>query len=224
MQPALGIRLMAPGAIGVEDMPAEGLRRVQPKLGVGLPGFDAAAGDGQQGDRAEQCGQGGAEREKSGWNVSWHGPDRVPSYAQMPVLIKSMREAASKKDGARVLVERRRPRGIEKEAMKLRAWLAVLAPSDELRHWFAERPRQWLGFRRRYLAELCMEEASAALSMLHDLADSVPVLTLLTRAGEQERGHGEILRDLLDGAKKPPSSTGPVRMAAGGPVRARRRP
>ena len=142
----------------------------------------------------------------------------------MPVLIKSIGEAASKRDGARVLVERRRPRGINQHAMKLRAWLAVLAPSDELRGWFDERPQQWLGFRRRYLAELCTEEASAALSMLHDLADKEPILTLLTRSGEQERGHAAILRDLLDGVRKPPSSTGPARMAAGGPVRARRRP
>jgi uncharacterized protein YeaO (DUF488 family) len=140
----------------------------------------------------------------------------------MPVLIKSIREAASKKDGARVLVERRRPRSMDQDAMKLRAWLAVLAPSDGLRRWFDERPGQWLGFRRRYLAELCTEEASAALSMLHDIADSAPVLTLLTRSGEQERGHGEILRDLLDGVRKPPSSTGPARVAAGGPLRARR--
>src|SRR6266496_1814076 len=95
----------------------------------------------------------------------------------MKVLIKSMREAAAAEDGARVLVERRRPRGIDKEAMELRAWLAVLAPSDDLRCWFEERPRQWLGFRRRYLAELCTEETSAALSMLHDIADASPVLT-----------------------------------------------
>ena len=142
----------------------------------------------------------------------------------MPVLIKCIREAALRRDGARVLVERRRPRGMEQNALKLRAWLAVLAPSDELRRWFDEHPHQWLRFRRRYLAELCTEEASAALSMLHDIADSSQTLTLLTRSGEQERGHATILRDLLDGVRKPPSSTGPARVAVGGPVRARRKP
>jgi uncharacterized protein YeaO (DUF488 family) len=141
----------------------------------------------------------------------------------MPVLIKSARQAPSSEDGARVLVESHPPRGIRREALELRAWLAVLAPSDALRRWFEERPRQWLGFRRRYLAELCTEEAAAALSMLQEIADSAPLLTLLTRNGEQKHSHAAILRDLLDGVRKPPSSTGPARIAAGGPVRARRR-
>jgi uncharacterized protein YeaO (DUF488 family) len=139
----------------------------------------------------------------------------------MRIRIKSARAAVSGEDGARVLVERRRPHGVNREALELRAWLAVLAPSDALRQWFDERPRQWLGFRRRYLAELCTEEAAAALSMLHEIADSVPVLTLLTRTGEQKQTHAAILRDLLNGARKPPTSTGPARMAAGGPMRAR---
>ena len=140
----------------------------------------------------------------------------------MAILIKSARAAVSPEDGARVLVERRRPGGVRKEALELRAWLAALAPSDPLRRWFYERPRQWLLFRRRYLAELCSEEAAAALSMLHELAASEPALTLLTSTKEPERSHGAILRDLLQGARKPPSSTGPARAASGGRVRARR--
>jgi uncharacterized protein YeaO (DUF488 family) len=141
----------------------------------------------------------------------------------MPILIKSARQAPSSQDGVRVLVEQHPPRGIHREALELRAWLAVLAPSDGLRRWFEERPRQWLGFRRRYLTELCTEEAAAALSMLQEIADRAPLLTLLTRDGEQEHSHAAILRDLLDGVRKPPSSTGPARIAAGGPLRARRR-
>jgi uncharacterized protein YeaO (DUF488 family) len=140
----------------------------------------------------------------------------------MAILIKSACAAASAEDGARVLVERRRPDGVRKEALALRAWLAALAPSDPLQRWFDERPRQWLLFRRRYLAELCSEEAAAALSMLHELAAGEPTLTLLTLDGEPERSHGAILRDLLQGSRKPPSSTGPARAATGGRVRARR--
>jgi uncharacterized protein YeaO (DUF488 family) len=131
----------------------------------------------------------------------------------MAILIKNARAVASPEDGARVLVERRRPGGVRKESLKLRAWLTALAPSEELRRWFDERPRQWLLFRRRYVAELCTEEAAAALSMLHELAASEPTMTLLTLAEEQERSHGAILRDLLLGARKPPSSTGPAREA-----------
>ena len=140
----------------------------------------------------------------------------------MSILVKNARVAASPEDGARVLVERRRPGGIRKESLELRAWLAALAPSDLLRHWFDDRPRQWQLFRRRYLAELCTEEAAAALGMLHELAASEACMTLLTLAGEPERSHAAILRDLLQGARKPPSSTGPARAAAGARIRAPR--
>jgi uncharacterized protein YeaO (DUF488 family) len=142
----------------------------------------------------------------------------------MGILIKCAREAASPEDGARVLVERRRPSGVSKDALELRAWLTALAPSDPLRRWFEERPRQWLIFRRRYLAELCTEEAAEALSWLHAMAASEPTMTLLTLEDEPERSHGAILRDLLLGARKPPSTTGPARMASGSRVRARRKP
>lgn len=133
----------------------------------------------------------------------------------MAILLKSAREAASPEDGARVLVERQQQGRVRKDSLELRACFAVLAPSEELRRWFDERPRQWLLFRRRYLAELCTEEAAAALSQLHAIAASEPTLTLLTLDEEPERSHAAILRDLLQGTRKPPSSTGPVRAAAG---------
>lgn len=140
----------------------------------------------------------------------------------MSILLKRASEAASPEDGARVLVEHRRPRGIAKEALKLRAWLPVLGPSEELRHWFNERPRQWPIFRRRYLAELCTGEAGDSLIELHAIAASEPTVTLLTSAKDQEHSHAVILRDLLEGAKKPPSTSGPAWAAAGGRIRARR--
>jgi len=148
----------------------------------------------------------------------------------MSVLLKRAREAASPEDGARVLVDRRRPRGsangvakeAAKEALSLQAWLPRLDPSDELRRWFNQRPRQWPIFRRRYLAELCTAEAEAALSELHAIAASEPTVTLLTSAKDQEHSHAAILRDLLQGVRKPPSTSGPARAAAGGRIRARR--
>ena len=152
----------------------------------------------------------------------------------MAILIKCASEAPSPEDGARVLVERRRPdgmgrsvsrsvsRSVNNDALELRAWLAALAPSEKLRQWFDTRPRQWLLFQRRYLAELCSKEAVDALGELHAIAASEPLLTLLIEDEEPERSHAAILRDLLQGSRKPPSSTGPARMAARGRVRARR--
>lgn len=140
----------------------------------------------------------------------------------MAILLKHAREAASVDDGARVLVDRRRPAGVARETLELRAWLPALAPSDELRRWFVEAPKQWPFFRRRYLAELCDQKATDALSELHVVAGSEPNTTLLTAAKELEHSHAAILRDLLEGVKKPPATSGPSRAASGGRIRARR--
>lgn len=152
----------------------------------------------------------------------------------MSILLKRASQAASPEDGARVLVDRRRPRGlakgatndvandVEKDALQLRAWLPELGPSQELRHWFNQRPRQWPIFRRRYLAELCAPEAEDSLIELHAIAASEPTVTLLTSARDQEHNHAVILRDLLGGVRKPPSTSGPARAASSGRIRARR--
>jgi uncharacterized protein YeaO (DUF488 family) len=149
----------------------------------------------------------------------------------MSILLKRAREVASPKDGVRVLVDRRRPPGYApkatkeggaKEALKHQEWLPWLGPSEELRRWFNERPRQWPIFRKRYLAELCAAEAEDALSELHAIAARAKTMTLLTAAKDQEHSHAAILRDLLDGVKKPPSTSGPTRAASSGRIRARR--
>jgi uncharacterized protein YeaO (DUF488 family) len=140
----------------------------------------------------------------------------------MIILLKRVSEAASPEDGARVLVDRRRPTRIAKESLELRAWLPQLGPSEELRRWFGERPLQWRPFRRRYLAELCAEKAEVALSELHTIAAGETTVTLLTSARDQEHSHAAILRDLLAGVKKPPSTSGPTRAASGGRIGARR--
>jgi len=140
----------------------------------------------------------------------------------MAILLKDARVPASAEDGARVLVDRRRPRGVAEDALELRAWLPELAPSAELQHWFAEKPRQWPLFRRRYFMELTDECAVSALKELHTIAGSEANMTLLTSTADQEHSHAAILRDLLNGVKKPPSTTGPVRAESRGSIRARR--
>jgi uncharacterized protein YeaO (DUF488 family) len=138
------------------------------------------------------------------------------------ILLKHAREAVLPEDGARVLVDRRRPSGVGKESSELRAWLPVLGPSEELRRWFAERPLQWPIFRRLYLAELRDEKTANALSELHAIAASEKNVTLLTTAKNPEYSHAAILRDLLEGIKKPPATSGPSRAASGERIRARR--
>jgi uncharacterized protein YeaO (DUF488 family) len=142
----------------------------------------------------------------------------------MTILLKRITEAASPADGARVLVDRQRPARVAKNSLALRAWLPDLAPSDELRRWFEERPSLWQQFRRRYLAELCNAKSEDALAELHTIVAVDAPVTLLTSAEDQEQSHAAILRDLLQGIRKPPTTTGPARAAAaGGRMRMRAR-
>lgn len=126
----------------------------------------------------------------------------------MPVVLKRVYEPASPRDGSRVLVDRLWPRGVSKEAAHLKLWLKEVAPSDELRQWYHAHPAQWPKFRDRYMEELSAPESAAALAQLHELAAKSKTLTLLFASRELERNNATVLKELLDGMKKPPRSTG----------------
>lgn len=128
----------------------------------------------------------------------------------MPVSVKRVYEEAARADGTRVLVDRLWPRGLTKERAALHAWLRDLAPSDELRKWFHEHPAAWLSFRKRYLKELARPEAAEELEELYRLAHVRKRLTLLFASKNEEQNNAIVLRDLLNGMRKPPTGTGPA--------------
>ena len=70
------------------------------------------------------------------------------------IRIKRTYEDRARGDGQRILVERLWPRGMKKEALHADAWLKDVAPSTELRKWFAHQVDRWPEFRRRYRKEL----------------------------------------------------------------------
>ncbi len=111
-------------------------------------------------------------------------------------------------DGNRVLVDRLWPRGLSKEEVALDAWLRDLAPSDELRQWFHARPEAWAGFRKRYLKELARPEATVPLQQLYQLANDHKRLTLLFASKNEKQNNAVVLKDLLEGMRKPPTGTG----------------
>lgn len=126
----------------------------------------------------------------------------------MAVVVKRVYEAASPSDGVRVLVDRLWPRGLTKEKAAIKFWLRDLAPSDELRKWFHANPDAWLMFRKRYFKELASEAASAAVEQLHHLAEGKRRVTLLYASRNEERNNATVLKELLEGTPKPPSSVG----------------
>ena len=133
----------------------------------------------------------------------------------MTFRIKRVYEDASRADGQRILVDRLWPRGLSKGQAALDAWLRDLAPSDELRHWFHARPETWLTFRKRYLKELAAPEAAEALDELYRLARRKKNLTLLFASRNEHHNNAVVLKELLDGMRKPPTGTGPVRSVRG---------
>ena len=70
------------------------------------------------------------------------------------IFIKRAYESAQASDDSRFLVDRLWPRGRDKKALRLDAWIKDVAPSQELRTWFAHDPEKWQQFQRRYFAEL----------------------------------------------------------------------
>jgi uncharacterized protein YeaO (DUF488 family) len=125
------------------------------------------------------------------------------------IMVKRVYEKPGRGDGHRVLVDRLWPRGVSKSQAALDAWLRDLAPSDELRHWFHARPDHWIAFRKRYLRELALPQAAEPLAELYRLAGKRKNLTLLFASKNQQHNNAVVLKDLLEGMRKPPTGTGP---------------
>ena len=92
-------------------------------------------------------------------------------------------------------------------------WLKELAPSDGLRKWFHS-SANWAIFKKRYFKELNTPEASADLEKLYGLLFEYEQVTLVYASKDSERNNAVALKELLDGMKKPPSSSGPARAMA----------
>jgi uncharacterized protein YeaO (DUF488 family) len=127
----------------------------------------------------------------------------------MTVAIKRVYEPASLTDGTRVLVDRLWPRGLTKVKAAVDEWLRDLAPSDELRRWYHARPDHWQDFRKKYLKELSQPEAEDSLLQLYQLARKRKRVTLLFGSKNESSNNAVVLKELLDGMRKPPTGTGP---------------
>jgi uncharacterized protein YeaO (DUF488 family) len=127
----------------------------------------------------------------------------------MAIVVKRVYETASRNDGVRVLVDRLWPRGLTKERAAVDEWLRDLAPSDELRRWYHARPEQWQNFRKKYLKELSQPGAEDALLRLYQLAHKRKRLSLLFASKNETNNNAVVLKELLDGMRKPPTGTGP---------------
>ncbi len=116
----------------------------------------------------------------------------------MPYHIKRIYDELSDNDGYRVLVDRVWPRGVSKERAHLDAWIKELAPSTDLRKWFAHDPTKYPEFRQRYFSELnANPEVRSLITELNQRAKSETV-TLLYSAKDEEHNQAVVLKDYLD--------------------------
>lgn len=127
----------------------------------------------------------------------------------MAIAVKRVYKPASRADGVRVLVDRLWPRGLSKERAAVSEWLRDLAPSDELRRWYHARPEQWESFRKKYLRELSRPEADEMLQRLYQLALKRKRVSLLFASKNETYNNAIVLKELLEGTRKPPTGTGP---------------
>ncbi|MEP6843981.1 MAG: DUF488 family protein [Pseudolysinimonas sp.] len=98
------------------------------------------------------------------------------SPAASTVVTKRVYEPAAPGDGFRVLVDRLWPRGVSHERAALDLWLKEIAPTAELRVWYAHREERFPEFTLRYTAEL---DSNPAVTQLRELVAAHPVTTLL---------------------------------------------
>ena len=117
--------------------------------------------------------------------------------AQLSVRYRRIYEAPSSDDGLRVLVDRIWPRGVRKQDAHLDEWLRDVAPSTELRHWYAHDPQRFAEFRRRYLAELGDPVRRTAVRRLREAARHHR-LTLLTAAHDVDHSQAAVLAGRLN--------------------------
>jgi uncharacterized protein YeaO (DUF488 family) len=120
----------------------------------------------------------------------------VPSTPN--VRVRRIYDEPSRQDGTRVLVDRIWPRGMTKDRARLDEWCKQVAPSAELRTWYAHDPQRFAEFGRRYRAELAETERAAAFSHLRSLAGT-GALTLLTATKQVEISEAAVLAELLRG-------------------------
>ncbi len=110
------------------------------------------------------------------------------------IRLKRAYESPEPGDGRRILVERLWPRGLKKEAAALNAWTRDVAPSPELRKWYAHDPDKWPEFQRRYRAELDGNPEGRA--ELKDAMGAGPV-TFVYAAKDEERNSARVLKEYL---------------------------
>jgi uncharacterized protein YeaO (DUF488 family) len=113
----------------------------------------------------------------------------------MEIQTRRIYDPPAAKDGTRILVDVLWPRGISKQQARLDGWWRTLAPTKELRQWFAHDPSRWEGFKERYFAELDTKQVAVSAALSTVSGDRR--LTLLFAARDPLYNNAVALREYL---------------------------
>ena len=108
--------------------------------------------------------------------------------------LKRIYEKPEITDGKRILVDRLWPRGVKRSTANIDLWLKDVAPSDELRHWFAHDPSKWKEFQAKYRKELAGSKPLEELVHLVRTAD----VTILYAAKDTEHNNAVVLEGIIE--------------------------
>jgi|SRR3954468_15654717 uncharacterized protein YeaO (DUF488 family) len=114
------------------------------------------------------------------------------------IKLKRVYERPSRVDGLRVLVDRLWPRGLTKHRAAVKSWKKDLAPSSELRKWFAHDATKWKEFQKRYRKEL--RDKKDTLQLLRNKSTEHTV-TLLYGARDEEHNEAVVLKKVIEGRR-----------------------
>lgn len=117
------------------------------------------------------------------------------THAVSGIRVKRAHELPAEDDGQRVLVDRVWPRGLSKDKLQLDDRLPEIAPSPELRRWFAHDPKKWPEFQKRYWQEL--DENPEPVEKLLAIARETR-LTLVFAAKDTEHNNAQALKAYLE--------------------------
>ncbi|MCB0749287.1 MAG: DUF488 domain-containing protein [Ignavibacteriae bacterium] len=110
------------------------------------------------------------------------------------IKIKRVYDKYSPQDGVRILIDRLWPRGIKKEEAKINFWIKEIAPSDDLRKWFAHDLKKWAEFKKKYLDELNNKK-----DLCSEIVSKGKVnITLIYAAKDEEHNNAVVLKGYLN--------------------------
>ena len=111
------------------------------------------------------------------------------------IKVKRVYDKAYITDGDRILVDRLWPRGIRRSTPNIDVWIKDVAPSDELRKWFAHDPAKWKAFKEKYKKEL---SSNKALDKLIEYINSKDTVTFLYSTKDTEHNNAQVLLEVVN--------------------------